>query len=114
MHLRQPGFTCSACVSFTNNKESINKFKETRDSRYIHQNELDRACPQHDTAWGYFEDLKRRTFAAKVSCDKAFNIAKDSKYGGYQRVLASMVNKSFDKKKVLVVVLQMKLFLIKN
>ena len=99
MHLRQPGFTCSACVSFTNFKERINKFKETRDSRYIHQNELDKACSQHNTAWGYFEDLNRRTFAAKVSCDKTFNIAKDPKYGGYQRVLASMVNKFFDKKK---------------
>ena len=50
MHLRQPGFTCSAFVSFTNFKERINKFKETRDSRYIHQNELDKACSQHDTA----------------------------------------------------------------
>ena len=50
MHLRQPGFTYSSCGSFTKNKERINKFKETRDSRYIHQNELDKACSQHDTA----------------------------------------------------------------
>ena len=99
MYLKQPGFTCSACGSFTKNKERINQFKEKRDSRYIHQNELDKACSQHDTAWGYFKDLNRRTFAAKVSCDKAFNVAKDPKYGGYQRVLASMVNKFFDKKK---------------
>ena len=57
-----------------------------------------------------FKDLNRRTFADKVLCDKAFNIAKDPKYDGYQRGLASMVYKFFDKKS-LVVVLKMKLFL---
>ena len=45
-----------------------------------------------------FKDLNRRTFADKVLCDKAFNIAKDPKYDGYQRGLASMVYKVFDKK----------------
>ena len=35
MHLRQPGFTYSACRPFTKNKERIKEFKETRDSRYI-------------------------------------------------------------------------------
>ena len=43
MHLRQPGFTYSACDPFTKNKERIRKFKETGDSRYIYQNELDKA-----------------------------------------------------------------------
>ena len=36
MHLRQPGFTYSACGPFTKNKERINKFKETEDSRHIY------------------------------------------------------------------------------
>ena len=44
MHLRQPGFTYSACVPFTKNKERIQKFKETVDSRYIYQNKLDKVC----------------------------------------------------------------------
>ena len=44
MHLRQPGFTYSACGPFTKNKEWMKKFKETGDSRYIDQNELDKAC----------------------------------------------------------------------
>ena len=44
MHLRQPGFTYSACGSFTKNKEIIEKFKVTIDPRYIYQNELDKAC----------------------------------------------------------------------
>ena len=54
MHLRQPGFTYITCVWFTKNKERIEKFKETGDSRYIDQNELDRACFQHDMAYGDF------------------------------------------------------------
>ena len=48
MNLRQPGFTYSACGLFTKNKERIQKFKETENSRYIYQNELDKACFQHD------------------------------------------------------------------
>ena len=44
IHLRQPAFTYSACGPFTKSKERILKFKETGDSRYIHQNELDKSC----------------------------------------------------------------------
>ena len=44
MHLKQPRFTCSACGSFTKNKEQIQKFKETGDTNYIYKNELDKAC----------------------------------------------------------------------
>ena len=56
MHLRQPGSTYSTCGSFTKNKERIHKFKETGDSWYIHQNELDKACLQHDIAYGDFKE----------------------------------------------------------
>ena len=98
MHLKQPGFTYSACRLFTKNKERIQKFKQTGDSRDIYRNELDKACFQHDMAYGDFEDLKKRTAADKVLRDKEFNIAKDPKYDGYQRGLASMVYKFFDKK----------------
>ena len=52
MHLRQPGFTYSTCGPFTRNKERIQKFKETGDSRYIYQNKLDKACFQHGMAYG--------------------------------------------------------------
>ena len=98
MHLKQPGFTYSACVPFTKNKERIQKFKETGDTIYIHTTELDKACFQHDMAKGDFKDLKRRKASDKVLRDKAFNIAKSPKYDGCQRGLASMVYKSFDKK----------------
>ena len=98
MHLKQSQFTYSACGPFTRNKERIQKFKETGDSRYIYRIELDKAYFQHDVAYGDFKDLAKRTAADKVLRDKAFNIAKDPKYDGYQRGLASMVYKSFDKK----------------
>ena len=61
MHLRQPGFTYSVCGPCTKDKERIQKFKETRDSRYIYQNELDKAYFQHDMAYGDFRYLTRRT-----------------------------------------------------
>ena len=98
MHLRQPGFTYSASGPFTKNKERIQKFKETGDTSYIYKNELDKACFQHDMAYGDFKDLAKRTAADKVLRNKAFKIASDQKYDGYQRELASMVYKFFDKK----------------
>ena len=98
MHLKQPGFTYSACGPFTKNKEKIQEFKETGDTNYIYKNELDKACFQHDMAYGDFKDLKRRTASDKVLRDKTFNIAKNPKYDGYQRGLASMIYKCFDKK----------------
>ena len=98
IHLKQPGFGYSACGPFTKNKERIQKFKETGDTSYIYKNELDKACFEHDMAYGDFKDLKRRTGSDKILRDKAFNIAKDPKYDGYQRGLASMVYKFFGKK----------------
>ena len=56
MHLRQPGFTYSACGPFTKIRERIENYKETGDSRYIYQNELDKACFQHNKAYGDFKD----------------------------------------------------------
>ena len=98
MHLQQPGFTCSGCGPFTKSKERIQKFKETGDTSYNYKNELDMACFQHDMAYGDFKDLTKRTVADKILRDKAFKIASDQKYDGYQRGLVSMVYKFFDKK----------------
>ena len=83
MHLRRPGFTYTACGSFTKNKERIQKFKETGDTRYIYKNELDKTCFQHDMAYGDFKDIKRRTASDKILRDKAFNFSKNPKYDGY-------------------------------
>ena len=98
MHLRQPQFTCSACGPFTKNKGRIQKFKKTVHTDFIYKNELDKACFEHDIAYGDFKDLKRRTFSDKIFRNKAFNFAKNPKYDGYQRELTSMVYKFFDKK----------------
>ena len=64
-------------------KGRIQKFKETGDSRYIYQNELDKTCFQHYMAFGDFKDLTRKTVSDKILHDKAFSIAKNPKYGGY-------------------------------
>ena len=98
MHLRQPGFTYSSCEPFTKNKERIEKFMQTGNTDFIYRNELDKACFQHDMAYGKAKDLVRRTQSDKILRDKAFKIASDPKYDGYQRGLASMIYKLFDKK----------------
>ena len=98
MHLRQPGFIYSACGPLTNNKKRIQKFKQTGDLRYIYKNELDKVYFQHNMVYGDFKDLAKRTAADKLLKDKTFSIAKDCRYDGYQRGLASMVYKFFDKK----------------
>ena len=76
MHLRQPELTYSACGSFTKSKEGIRKRKETEDSECIYQNELVKACFQHDMVCGDFKDLSRRTGSDKILHDKIFNITK--------------------------------------
>ena len=98
MNLRQPRFVYSACGPFTRHKERIKEFKRTGDTRNIYRNELDKACFQHDSAYAYHKDLINRTEADKVLRDKAYDIASNPKYDGYQRGLASMVYKFFDKK----------------
>ena len=98
IHLRQPQFTYSACGPFTKRKQRIQKFKGTGDANYVYKNELDKACFAHDAAYSDSKDLTKRTVADKILRNKAFNIAKDPKYDGHQRGLASMVYKFFDKK----------------
>ena len=98
MHLRQPQFVYSACGPFTRHKERMKEFKHTDDTRYIYRNELDKACFQHDSAYANHKDLINGTEADKVLKDKVYNIATNPEYDGYQRGLASMVYKFFDKK----------------
>ena len=96
--LRQPCFTYNACGPFTKNKQRIQKFMETGDTNYIYRNELGKACFQNEMAYN-FKDLKRRTFADKVLKDKAYNTANNlSHHNGYERYLATLVYKFFNKK----------------
>ena len=91
MHLKQPSFTYSVCGPFTKNKQRIEKFMQTGNTDFIYRNELEKACFQYDMAYGKSKDLIKRTQSDKVLKDKAFKIASDPKYDGYQRGLASMV-----------------------
>ena len=91
MHLKQPGFSYSACGPFTKNKEKIEKFMQTGNTDFNYKNELDKACFQHDLAYGKSKDLIKRTQPDKVLKEKAFKIANNPNYNGYQRELASMV-----------------------
>ena len=95
MHLKQPRFIYSPCGPFAKNRERIERLLQTGNTDFIYKNELDKACFQHDMAYGKSKDLAKRTQLDKVLRDKAFKIAIDPKYYGYERGLGSMVYKFF-------------------
>ena len=104
---------------FNKNKDRVQKFKETGDSKYIYKNELDKACFQRDMAYRDFKYLSKRTASDRVLRNKAFNIAKYPKYDGYQRGITPIFDKKnftsiLDKKTPLVLVLIIKLNRISN
>ena len=114
MHLRQPGFTCSVSGPFTKNKERIRKFKKNRRFTIYLSKQTIKACFQHDMAYGFWlKDLTRRTASDKILHDKACNIAKNPKYNGYQRGIASLFYKFFEKK-TSVVALKLKIYQTSN
>ena len=71
---------------------------QTGKTDYIYKNDLDKACFQHDMSYGKYKNLNKRTQSNKDLRNKAFEIASNPKYNGYQRGLASMVYNLFDKK----------------
>ena len=95
MHLKQPGFTYSACGPFPKNKEGNGKFIQTGNTNFIYINDLDEVCFKHDTAYVESKDLVKRTESDKALRDKPLEIASDPKYDGYQTGLVSMVYKFF-------------------
>ena len=98
MHSKQLGFTYSACGPSTKNKEKIETFMQTGNINFIYENELDKACFQHDVAYGKSKDLGKKTQSDKVFKVKAFKISSNPKFDGYQRGLAKVIYKFFDKK----------------
>ena len=82
MHLKQAWFTYSVCGPFKMNKERTQKFMQTGYTRY-------RVC---------FHNMAYRSYKDNVLRDKALKIASDPKHNGYERRLAAMVYKFFDKK----------------
>ena len=64
----------------------------------MYRNELDKACFAHDVSYSDSKDLANRTILGKTLKDRAYEIARNCKYNGYPRALASMVYDFFDKK----------------
>ena len=95
-HLRQPGFTYSACGPFTKHHERIQKFRETGNLKHLYRNELDKACFAHDAAYSDSKDLAKRTISDKILKDKAYEIVRNCKYDGDQRALASFLIRKQD------------------
>ena len=98
LHLKHPGFTYSACGPFTKHHERIQKFRETGNLKHLHRNELEKACFADDAGYSDYRDLAKRTISDKIFKDRAYEIAKNRVYDGYQSALASMVYKFVDKK----------------
>ena len=96
--LKQPGFSYSASGPFTRNKERVETYIQTANTDHICRDDPDKACVQYDMAYGKYIDLTKRTQSDKFLKDKAFEIATNPKYDGYQRGLPSMIYKFFDKK----------------
>ena len=67
MHLKLPGFTYSTCGPFIKNKQRIQKFMQAGDTNYIYRNNFDKACFQHDMAYGKYKDfeIKKKSTACK-------------------------------------------------
>ena len=96
MHLKQTGFTYSACEPLTKHRERIQKFRETANLKHLYRNELDKACFAHDAAYSDSKDLTKRTISDKILKDRVYKIARNRKYD--ESVLASMFHHLFDKK----------------
>ena len=98
LHLKQPGFSYSACWPFTKHPERIKKFREAGNLKHFCRNELEKACFAHDATYSDSKDLANRTISDKIFKDKAYEIARNCGHGVHQKALASMVYKFFDKK----------------
>ena len=98
MHLRQPKSVYSACGPFTRHKERIKDLNVQAIRVYYIENELDKACFKHDTAYAKYEDVENRFISDEKLRNSAYDIASNPVYDGYQRGLASMVYKFFDSK----------------
>ena len=107
LHLKQSGLTISACEPFPKHCERIPKLRETEAFNFLHRNELNKACFAHDAAYSDSKDLARRTVSDKNLKDRPYEIAKNRRLDGYQRPLASMIYKFFDKKTGSGVILEM-------
>ena len=85
LHLKQPGFTYSACGPFTKYCVRIQKFRDTGNLKHLYRNELAKACFDHDAVYSDSKDLTKRTTSGIILKDKAYGIARSCNYNGYKR-----------------------------
>ena len=98
MHSKQTGFTYSVSRSFTKHRGNIQKFREKDNLKYLYRYELEKACFAHDAPYFESKDLSKKTTSIKILKDRAYELARNRKYNGYQRALASIVYNFLDKK----------------
>ena len=79
LHLKQPGFTCGACVPCTKHCERIQKFKESGNFKHLYRNELDKACIAHDAGYSNSKNLAKRTIIDKILKGRPYEIAANQK-----------------------------------
>ena len=84
--------------TITKHRERIQKFRETGHLKHLYRNELDKACFAHAVSYSDSKDLAKKIISDKILKDRAFVIARNRRYNGYQRTLASMVYKFSEKK----------------
>ena len=97
LHLKYPRVTYSACGPFTKHREKIQKFRETSNLQHLYRNKLDKACFPYDAAYSNNKDLAKKIISHKTLKDRSYEMSRNRGYYGYQRALASMVYKFFDK-----------------
>ena len=93
LHLKQPGFTYSACGPFTKHRERIQKFGETGNLKHLYGNKLGKAWFDHDAVYSDSKDLAKKIISDKILKYRAFEIAGNRNYDVYKEALASMVYK---------------------
>ena len=59
--------------------------RETGNLKYLYKIESDKACLAHDAANSDSKDLAKRTILGKILKDRAYAIARNCQYDGYQR-----------------------------
>ena len=91
LHLKQPGFTYSACGPFTKHRKRIQKFRETGNFKHIYRHELAKACFAHDAPYSDSKDLAKIIISDKILKDRAYEITRNRGYDGCQRASENMV-----------------------
>ena len=87
LHLKQAGFTYTACGPFTKHRGRLKKFRKTGHLKHLYKNELDKACFAHNAAYSDGKDLAKRTISHKSLNNRTDEIPRNHNYDRYQRAL---------------------------